>query len=144
VITTAHSEADFSKLLTAFRESLQAWWMPDSAAAKFRIKDYFSSKAPRVDTPARENSGLGRVPAGVDQFPLTEAQKEIWLAAQMGGEANLGYNESLKPSFMAVRCGIIPSGSSADHQTPPDSAATSTADASATYRSESKAGSAAD
>jgi amino acid adenylation domain-containing protein len=38
-------------------------------------------------------------PAGVDQFPLTEAQKEIWLAAQMGGEAALGYNESLKLEF---------------------------------------------
>ncbi len=40
-------------------------------------------------------AGLG----GIDQFPLTEAQKEIWLAAQMGGEAALGYNESLKLEF---------------------------------------------
>src|SRR5215831_15091035 len=32
-------------------------------------------------------------------FPLTEAQKEIWLAAQMGGEAAVAYNESLKLQF---------------------------------------------
>ena len=38
-------------------------------------------------------------PGAADQFPLTEAQKEIWLAAQMGGEAAVGYNESLKLEF---------------------------------------------
>jgi len=28
------------------------------------------------------------------RIPLTEAQKEIWLAAQMGGDAAVAYNES--------------------------------------------------
>ena len=32
-------------------------------------------------------------------FPLTEAQKEIWLAAQMGGDAAVAYNESLRLEF---------------------------------------------
>ena len=100
VITTAHSEADFSKLLTAFRESLQAMvdagFLPPPSSGS---KTTSAVRAPRVDTPAREIPVLAAVPAGVDQFPLTEAQKEIWLAAQMGGEANLGYNESLKLEF---------------------------------------------
>lgn len=34
-----------------------------------------------------------------DPFPLTEAQKEIWLAAQMGGAAAVAYNESLSLDF---------------------------------------------
>jgi len=66
---------------------------------------------------------LAAVPAGVDQFPLTEAQKEIWLAAQMGGEANLGYNESLKLEFHgSFDAELFRAAVSADHQTPPDSA----------------------
>jgi amino acid adenylation domain-containing protein len=102
VLTTAHSEADLTKLLTAFRESLQAmveagFLPPPSSGAK---------KSSTGKTHTSDTSGKEReiVPVavgadGVDQFPLTEAQKEIWLAAQMGGEAALGYNESLKLEF---------------------------------------------
>ena len=38
-------------------------------------------------------------PAGVDQFPLTEAQKEIWAGRADGGEASLSFNQSLKLEF---------------------------------------------
>ena len=102
VLTTAHSEADLTKLLTAFRESLQtmveAGFLPPPSSGSKRTSTVTTQTA---DTPPRERqivpvaAGLG----GVDQFPLTEAQKEIWLAAQMGGEAALGYNESLKLEF---------------------------------------------
>ncbi|HEU5407284.1 MAG TPA: amino acid adenylation domain-containing protein, partial [Nitrospira sp.] len=46
-----------------------------------------------AETPAGSQEKIG------EPFPLTEAQKEIWLAAQMGGAAALGYNESLKFDF---------------------------------------------
>src|SRR6202011_5976400 len=102
VLTTAHSEADLTKLLTAFRESLQAMVKagflppPNSGAKKTS-----AVKAQTADAPARQREivPVAAGPGGVDQFPLTEAQKEIWLAAQMGGEAALGYNESLKLEF---------------------------------------------
>jgi amino acid adenylation domain-containing protein len=102
VLTTAHSEADLTKLLTAFRESLQ-----EMAAAGFLspppsgAKKASSVKIQTADAPGkqREIAPVAAGPDGVDQFPLTEAQKEIWLAAQMGGEAALGYNESLRLEF---------------------------------------------
>ena len=100
VITTAHTESDFSKLLTAFRESLQAMvdagFLPPPSSGS---KSSSTIQAPQADTPARQIPVLAAIPAGVDQFPLTEAQKEIWVAAQMGGEASPGYNESLKLEF---------------------------------------------
>jgi amino acid adenylation domain-containing protein len=102
VLTTAHSEADLTKLLTAFRESLQAMveagFLPPPTSG---AKKTSAAKDQTADPPGkqREIVPVAAGPAGVDQFPLTEAQKEIWLAAQMGGEAALGYNESLKLVF---------------------------------------------
>jgi len=102
VLTTAHSEADLTKLLTAFRESLQAMVdagflpPPTSGSKKTSTTKTHSSSAQAKE---REIVPVTAGPEWVDQFPLTEAQKEIWLAAQMGGEAALGYNESLKLEF---------------------------------------------
>ena len=100
ILTTAHSEADLAKLLTAFRESLQAMveagFLPPPSSGSEKTSTAMTQPADAakarhiVPVAARD---------GVDQFPLTEAQKEIWLAAQMGGEAALGYNESLKLEF---------------------------------------------
>src|SRR6202023_4028875 len=58
-------------------------------------------KTHTAGTPAKEREIVPAASSvgGVEQFPLTESQKEIWLAAQMGGEAALGYNESLKLEF---------------------------------------------
>lgn len=103
VLTTAHSEADLAKLMTAFRESLQAmveagFLPPPSADSK---KTSAAPKTQTAHTLTKEPQVIPVAvgPGGIDQFPLTEAQKEIWLAAQMGGEAALGYNESLKLEF---------------------------------------------
>jgi amino acid adenylation domain-containing protein len=102
VLTTAHSEADLAKLLTAFRESLQAmvdagFLPPPSSGSRKNttVKTHTSGAPAKEQQIVPVAAGLG----GADQFPLTEAQKEIWLAAQMGGEAALGYNESLKLEF---------------------------------------------
>jgi amino acid adenylation domain-containing protein len=102
VLTTAHSEADLTKLLTAFRESLQAMvdagFLPPPSSGSRKAS---TAKSRIADLPAKEHQivPVAADPGGIDQFPLTEAQKEIWLAAQMGGEAALGYNESLKLEF---------------------------------------------
>jgi amino acid adenylation domain-containing protein len=102
VLTTAHSEADLTKLLTAFRESLKAMvdagFLPPPNSGSRKTS---TVKTQTADTPAKERQivPVAAGPGGVDQFPLTEAQKEIWLAAQMGGDAAVGYNESLKLEF---------------------------------------------
>ena len=101
ILTTAHSEADLAKLLTAFRESLQAMveagFLPPPGSGSEKTA---TNRTQPADTPAKAREIVPvAATAGVDQFPLTEAQKEIWLAAQMGGEAALGYNESLKLEF---------------------------------------------
>ena len=101
ILTTAHSEADLAKLLTAFRESLQAMveagFLPPPGSDSEKTA---TNRTQLADTPAKARQIVPvAAAAGVGQFPLTEAQKEIWLAAQMGGEAALGYNESLKLEF---------------------------------------------
>jgi amino acid adenylation domain-containing protein len=102
VLTTAHSEADLTKLLTVFRESLQAMveagFLPPPSSGSRKTS---TARSQIADTLGKERQivPVAVGPGGVDQFPLTEAQKEIWLAAQMGGEAALGYNESLKLEF---------------------------------------------
>ncbi|HEV7513417.1 MAG TPA: aminotransferase class III-fold pyridoxal phosphate-dependent enzyme, partial [Candidatus Acidoferrum sp.] len=99
VLTTAHSEADLTKLLTAFRESLrtmvEAGFLPPPSSVS---KNTSTAKSQIAGRHAKEREIVAAASSvgGVDQFPLTEAQKEIWLAAQMGGEAAVGYNESLK------------------------------------------------
>ena len=79
VITTAHDEEDLTRLTTALRGSL----------TEMNSAGFFGHAAPRtIGTSAHTGT-----------FPLTEAQKEIWLAAQMGGDAAVAYNESLKLDF---------------------------------------------
>jgi amino acid adenylation domain-containing protein len=103
VITTAHSEADLVKLVSAFRESLAEMvaggFLPPSSGSGSKLiasaknsREENSAKKPDLEPVLRES-------VNADQFPLTEAQQEIWLAAQMGGEAGVGYNESLKLDF---------------------------------------------
>jgi amino acid adenylation domain-containing protein len=85
VMTTSHTDEDLDRLVKAFRESLA-----EMHRAKFVI--------PRTDTKAAVVA-LAPAPAQAASFPLTEAQKEIWLAAQMGRDATVAYNESLKLEF---------------------------------------------
>lgn len=93
VMTTSHTDDDIGRLTRAFHDSLKemrdAGFLPASAA---RAKQPAASIMP-AETPAGSQEQIG------EPFPLTEAQKEIWLAAQMGGAAALGYNESLKFDF---------------------------------------------
>jgi len=103
VMTTAHIDGDLTRLTDAFKDSLSEmqsgeFLLHTSATGK-------SAAAPtsvNVQTPARElhsQTGPGKNEASTARFPLTEAQREIWLAAQMGENAAVGYNESLKLEF---------------------------------------------
>ncbi|AOO82159.1 hybrid non-ribosomal peptide synthetase/type I polyketide synthase [Bosea vaviloviae] len=78
-LTTQHGDAEIAAIVQAFRESLQLMrrdgMLPggavESHAAEFPI-------APSES-----------------EFPLTEAQTEIWLSAQTGAEASAAFNESI-------------------------------------------------
>lgn len=93
IITTAHSESDFSKLVTVFRECL----------AEMQASGFITGSAGEGEAMVRKEGTTQESSAAkifvsklsANRFPLTEAQKEIWLAAQMGGEASVAYNESL-------------------------------------------------
>ncbi len=72
-LSTAHTDADVEKIVTAFRESvdelLDAGFLPGGAA----VTESFSSA----------------------EFPLTDAQQELLLATRMGPEASASFNESI-------------------------------------------------
>jgi amino acid adenylation domain-containing protein len=101
ILTTAHSDEDLDRLVRVVRESLvemqAAGFLPvpsDTQAKLAPIGQPF-------DVPSHDRLpvSVGAVKSSGGRFPLTEAQKEIWLAAQMGGAAALAYNESLKLEF---------------------------------------------
>ncbi len=98
VITTAHSEADLSLLLNTFRDCLSEMramgFLPTSGGHTSSLaRGGEQLEAPTTSTPTSSYRNQG------GRFPLTEAQKEIWLAAQMGGHAAVAYNESLSLKF---------------------------------------------
>ncbi len=80
-LTTAHSEADFQAIAAAFRTSLDALQSVGIFGGQNEAED--SVAVPAAARPVRPSSA-----------PLTEAQKEIWLAAQVGDGASCSFNES--------------------------------------------------
>lgn len=100
IMTTAHTEDDLTKLVKTFRESLADMRSDGFLAGPADV----TGKLPGtrvVETSIRIECPVGAsaISASSNEFPLTEAQKEIWLAAQMGGEAAVAYNESLTLKF---------------------------------------------
>lgn len=85
--TTAHSDEDFARVVQAFRESIQEMrsggMLPppvwDGTEVALASPELYPAIAP--DAPATA--------------PLTESQREIWLAAGQGSEADCAFNESL-------------------------------------------------
>ncbi|NVD42214.1 amino acid adenylation domain-containing protein [Ensifer sp. HO-A22] len=80
-LTTAHSEADFQAIAAAFRTSLDALQS---------VGILGTQSQPEEIVPASAGVKFVRPSTA----PLTEAQKEIWLAAQAGDEASCSFNES--------------------------------------------------
>jgi amino acid adenylation domain-containing protein len=87
--TTAHSDEDFARVVEAFRQSIQEMrrgcMLPAPVVPKVSVPVESASQelhpAARRDAPAK--------------VPMTEAQREIWLAAGRGSDANCAFNESL-------------------------------------------------
>ncbi len=71
---TAHSDEDIAKIVTAFRESL----------GELRDAGFFAK-------PAAISSA--------EALPLTEAQREVWMASQMSAEARAAFNETCTIRF---------------------------------------------
>jgi amino acid adenylation domain-containing protein len=98
VMTTAHSESDLARFAHAFRDSLA-----EMQASRFLP----GSASPTVEERVAEITVVGKQTNSTDEFPLTDAQKEIWLAAKMGGESELAYNEVLKLQFQGIFDGAV-------------------------------------
>ena len=85
-LTTAHSESDLAAIEAAFREAViemqQSNVLPGNACTCAIDKS-----APKLHPQA--------LPASLEQAPLTEPQREIYLAAALNAEANCAFNESL-------------------------------------------------
>jgi amino acid adenylation domain-containing protein len=101
VLTTSHSEEDVAQLARALRESLAEMQAAGFLPAPLHSKGTPPSPGSPVATtcPVHIAWPSEQAPQFTTAFPLTDGQKEIWLAAQMGGEAALGYNESLSLTF---------------------------------------------
>ncbi|WP_168879058.1 non-ribosomal peptide synthetase/type I polyketide synthase [Rhizobium sp. P28RR-XV] len=87
-LTTAHSEDDFRTIAKAFRDSLDA--MQGVGIFTAREEPSVSAKPTRASVAKPESA------------PLTEAQTEIWLAAQAGDEASCSFNESFSLTLEGI------------------------------------------
>jgi len=90
-LTTAHSDADIATIVRAFDESIaemqagEILQSPSELAAHAHEK---SSGGPStISQPVQE-------PAPSLEVPMTEAQMEIWLSAQLSDDASCAFNES--------------------------------------------------
>jgi amino acid adenylation domain-containing protein len=79
-LTTAHSEADLAAVVKAFQESI------------FELQSVEILPRPLLAPLSSEGLASARI-------PLTESQREIWLAVQMGDEASCAFNESVTLSL---------------------------------------------
>ncbi len=75
-LTTAHSDEDIQAIVRAYGD----------AAAEMQASGFFPAARPQVAAVAT---------AGARAVPSTEPQREVWLAAAIGPEASLAYNESV-------------------------------------------------
>ncbi|MCJ8518620.1 amino acid adenylation domain-containing protein [Pseudorhizobium tarimense] len=89
-LTTAHTEEDFTTIARAFRDAVDALQCVGILAPKAESEiggiDPAPSQGPKPT--------LHRY-VRAESAQLTEAQSEIWLAAQAGEEASCSFNESL-------------------------------------------------
>ena len=102
IITTAHTESDLTKLVTVFRECLAEMYASGFLTAAAGQIPMASQSRGFSDGLASSQSNRAEVSTDQrrsERFLLTEAQKEIWLAAQMGDHAAVAYNESLSLHF---------------------------------------------
>ena len=89
-LTTAHSDADIAAIIRAFDESIRE--MQEGGILPEHSDSSASENRPAAAiAPAISTSCCG---AASIEVPLTEAQMEIWLSAQLGDAASCAFNES--------------------------------------------------
>jgi glutamate-1-semialdehyde aminotransferase len=82
-LTTTHSDADVAAIVRTFDESIK----------EMQAGGIFPEPS-GVNTTANELADQLTVPTSGSEAPMTEAQMEIWLSAQLGDEASCAFNES--------------------------------------------------
>ncbi|HEY0481661.1 MAG TPA: amino acid adenylation domain-containing protein [Kofleriaceae bacterium] len=85
-LTTAHTDDDIAAIVAAYQ----------AAAVEMQASGFFPAARVQVAASAGVSAG---VPAGLREAPSTEPQREVWLAARLGPEASLAYNESVSLHF---------------------------------------------
>ncbi|HEX7844045.1 MAG TPA: aminotransferase class III-fold pyridoxal phosphate-dependent enzyme, partial [Kofleriaceae bacterium] len=81
-LTTAHTDDDIAAIVAAYQ----------AAATEMQASGFFP--AARVPVAVSAEAGVPGMP-GFREAPLTEPQREVWLAARLSPEASLAYNESV-------------------------------------------------
>jgi amino acid adenylation domain-containing protein len=89
-ICTAHTDEELNHVFDAFKASVE-----EMQAGGFLPASEGHAAVPSTPEPAA-------LPASPLRVPLTEAQHEIWIAAQMGEDANCAYNESCSVHLQGV------------------------------------------
>ena len=98
-LTTAHTHADVQQIIRAFEQSVAEMQdggiLPRPAVVEAAKH---SRKAEPIEIQAKQAVASipaeARSSASIHEAPLTEAQLEIWLSAQLSDDASCAYNES--------------------------------------------------
>jgi amino acid adenylation domain-containing protein len=100
-LTTAHADADLEKVVQAFKESV----------IEMQEAGFLSEPITASPGTTDQNTG-GTTGAEESRAPMTESQREIFLAAVLGDDASCAYNESFslhlrgKLQVEALRAGL--------------------------------------
>ncbi|HEU4562407.1 MAG TPA: amino acid adenylation domain-containing protein, partial [Longimicrobium sp.] len=96
-LSTAHTDDDCDRLVRAFRESVQALREGGFLPEKTGGGDPLSGPGEGLALPAdlRLFPAPEPRPAVPVSFPLTPAQKQIWVHTQLGDDASRAYNEQI-------------------------------------------------
>lgn len=112
-ITTAHTDDDIDYVIRAFQESvaelMEGGFFPKTDAIKL-LESGRLNGPPALLAPTKKTASPS-IPAATEQaaasirtseLPLTEAQREIWLACQLGQEASCAFNEATSLVFDGI------------------------------------------
>ncbi len=84
-MSEAHSEKDIRQIISAFKESV------------IELQDNGFFPPPLIKS--NDNQNVSIKETAQNGFPLTDAQKEIWVASQMSKAASCAFNESARLEF---------------------------------------------
>src|SRR6266404_3856805 len=90
-LTTAHSDADIATIVRAFDESIAEMQAGGILPERSGMTEHGSDNGSYI---ASATSPIVHDPAPTIEVPMTEAQMEIWLSAQLGDDASCAFNES--------------------------------------------------